>query len=55
MKPTYRITDIRAFEKYGHALKILGAEKVGDEISYQNLPIFDILCKNGWIDKVQGD
>lgn len=54
MQIIYRVTDVRAFEKYGHALKILGAEKPGDKISYQDLPIFDILCKNGWIEKVQG-
>lgn len=44
----FRITDVRAFENYGHALKILGAEKVGDEIELKDLPIFHILAERGW-------
>ena len=49
----YRITDIRAFEEYYHPLKILGAEKIGDELEYQDLPIFEILLEKGWISRVK--
>lgn len=49
----YRITDVRAFESYGHALKILGVEKVGDKVEWQNLPIFEILAEKAWMEEVK--
>lgn len=48
-----RITDIRAFDNYHLALGILGAEKVGDILEYnETMPIFDILIEKGWVQRV---